>query len=154
MTQFVDPLPPTGERVLRNLGPALMLITLLFVWVQLARPFAWTPLSYVNPQQALESTVAAGSAIHIRGTKCNDTDQAVSVTGKTYLVRLEPRTPALVFDGSAARVPGCMTATWANMIPTGTPPGTYRFEGIEVAEDGERMHRGAWYTESFEVIAP
>lgn len=156
MTGYVDPLPKQESRegLSGSLGPTLILITLVFIWVQFARPFDWKPLSYVNPQEPLVSSIHAGGAIPIRGTKCNDTDGAVSVSGKVYLVRLEPRTPKLVHEGEAVRPPGCTTATWDNPIPADTAPGAYRFEGIEVAEDGERVQRGAWYSDPFGVVAP
>ena len=132
MTGYVDPLPKQESRegLSSSLGPTIILITLVFIWLQFSRPFAWEPLSYRNPQEVLVSSVKAGDAIPVRGTKCNDTAQAVAVSGTFYLVRLEPRTPIIMSHGQAVRPPGCTTATWNNHIPADTIPGTYRFEGI------------------------
>jgi len=137
-----------------NLGVVVLALSVaVLVWVQLWRPFAWAPLRLVSPQDVLTPSVKAGGEVVVRGTKCNTTDQAVAVSGRVFLVRLIPsRVPFLLTEGDAVRGPGCQTNTWHNAIPAGTLPGTYRIEGIETAQDGTRIHRGAWFSEEFDVI--
>lgn len=136
------------------IGPALVALTIGYGLAVLLQPAVWRPLSYVNPQTVTASTVRAGWSLGVVGTKCNDTPDAVAVRGSVYLVLLDPRTPRLTSKAEAVRAPGCHTSNWSNPVPTDTPPGTYRFEGIEIAEDGARVQRGAWYSEPFEVVAP
>ena len=149
-----DVITPAPSRRLYALGPILVAITVGYGLAVLVQPGHWRPMSYVNPQVVGADTVRAGWPIRVIGTKCNNTHDAIAVRGSTYLVLMDPRTPRLLAKSEAIRSPGCTTSNWDNPIPIDTPPGEYRLEGIEIAEDGANVQRGAWYSESFEVVAP
>ena len=76
-------------------GPAIGLVALAFVWVQLARPWAWEPLSYENPQVVLDDAdlnvaveLSVQSAFYSTGQRCTASSRLI-VTDKIYPAFIE-----------------------------------------------------------------
>lgn len=108
--------------------------------------------------------VRLGGDLSVRGTKCNVSGHPVQVSGTTSWVAIDP--PGSVFEtgrGSATRVRGCVTRTFANQVPVAVvdrtraltaagarPCVTWRITGREVPVDPAGLP-AVWQTEPFDL---
>ena len=113
-------------------------------------PFGGFPV----PQKIIgPRTVSPGGTVVVRGTKCYR--QAVTTTGRAVFVRLAPSTIQLPFSsGIRARKPGCVTSTFANVLPAVMPAGVWRAEGQDCATRGRDTVCQGWWTQTFTVKEP
>lgn len=119
-----------------------------------------TILRLVNPQHVLNKTVREHDLLRVNGTKCNLTNEPISVEGVAYLVQESPVYVRYLraTNVGVVRVPGCQTVNYANDLRLGVPdnvtlePGVYHLEGTETVRIGDRVQNAPWYTESFEIV--
>lgn len=119
-------------------------------------PFA--PLygdGYDDQQSATDSVVAGGMLISI-ATKCSHLS-GIGVTGIVTMRKIQPPPlppQVLLFSGSRDVEKGCVTNTYATLIPADTEPGTYQVTGAEQATDVHgHVQKIVWRSEHFEVTA-
>ena len=137
---------------------ASLLGSAFVVWYTLADEEPWNPLGEY-PVQIVE--VVSSTRIEVRGTKCNDTSEPVTVYGELSWRRAEP--PGFSTDirsGSTERIPGCTTQVFLNDIPEevlalNRPGDLWAINGTEwpIDENGERGIPRTWTTENFELLA-
>ena len=124
----------------------------IVVWLSL---FDGPWLTYpILPLPVLMKSVHAGEAIPLSVLRCNSGEATrtyiishslVSIDGSQLEVVLPPLT------ASAKR--GCSTVeSRVNIVPAGTPPGTYRIEGITEINGAVRNFSLPWMSEPFEVV--
>lgn len=139
----------------------LLTSVLLFVGVSLFALERWrakdsfAPLDYPSPQRVINPIVRPGETVNVEGYKCNNEDHPIAVQAidgapllrsldtQALIPRPGPRLDAYV------RQPGCPLLKFANPLPADLPPGNYRIEGVEVATEGSKEQREAWFTEPF-----
>lgn len=99
----------------------------------------WDPLGPYPVQTVVRVT---DDAVVIEGTKCNDDDEPVRVSGSYSWQRLSP--PGFILQGGTGvelKQPGCITQTFENTIPDAvfaadTPGARWRIDGVETPFDG------------------
>lgn len=120
------------------------------------KPDRYAPILNTNPQQVTgPRVVAQGGVIEVTGTKCNTTDEAISITSESWFQRIDDRTQRVPRQPlrSAVREPGCRTTVYRNPIPDDLPPGTYQIQGSEVARSiYNQVQSTGWYSTEFTVV--
>lgn len=120
-----------------------------------AHPVLFTVYS---PQKVLTNRAQLSQkTVRVQVTKCNLTNDDLTVGGTVYWVREAPFERILVVDiplekGTSYK-PGCTERVYENAMPALVTLGTWHLEGNNIVEDSEgRQQRVAWHTESFEIV--
>lgn len=131
-------------------GTLIIVLLGAWLWPSDAR---YEPLGgYILPQTVSTPVVRVGTSVTVTGTKCNLSDEAITVTGARHWRRIEPSNLIVAdISGSGVREPGCLTRTFENIPPSGVTPGRWIVEGVDETARGDRRQVIGWYTESFLV---
>ena len=126
---------------------ALVFIALLAYLVFLEPPW----LTYTNtPFPVLNSPVRPGNPVKMTVTRCS----SASVTRLYALSRtLKGNGAEIILPAGLVSInPGCISVeSAANVIPPGTPPGTYTLHGYGEIQGIVRTSSIAWESQPFEV---
>jgi hypothetical protein len=143
-------------RVINALAAAVLLLALLVLsaflfGANLEKPY----LRYGNvPFPVITGTVKPGQAVQLTVERCNDSDAP-----RGYLVTHQLRnvdTGAIVVlpDAWIEAPAGCTTSvSLLNIVPIGTPPGSYEARGRAIIEGRFGMHQVLWQSQPFAVLA-
>ena len=136
-------------RMLQLVGTLTVLLVSLLVYLVFLEP-PW--LIYNNsPFPVLNSPVKPGDAVKMTVARCS-TAGVLRVYGLSRTLKgsaAEIVLPA----GLAAIKPGCITVVSAvNVIPLGTPAGTYTLHGYGEIQGVIRTSSVAWESQPFEVV--
>ena len=142
------------------LGVILSVLVAVVVYSQYLKTLP-PPIFFVadSPQIVLEDTVSQDGTVHVTGTKCNMTNETLTMDGVSYLVRENPTRQRYLRGATygAVRAPGCITSVFENELRLGIPdgeellPGVYHFEGVHTIIHNNQRQVAPWYTESFTV---
>ena len=112
-----------------------------------------TPLRFTNqPFPISEQTVHTGDSLTITVARCNDTWFTVTYTAEWQLVRTDGLHVLLPLDGQM-KMPGCSTYVESvNLIPSGTPPGTYHIVGIASVPTPWETYNVPFVTDRFDIV--
>ncbi len=152
----------------------LVAVASMLLWVELRGDDTFDPLGeYAEQDVTAEENadglpvVAIDDPVEVVGTKCNDSDEPVRITG---VLSWQARDPAgaVIEVGRGERVaePGCIEQTFENLIPpevrgliagqheAGIPAPVWRISGREVPIDGNGAEGVArtFVTEDFVVV--
>ena len=109
-------------------------------------------LSYTNsPFPVLNSPVQAGTAVQLQVDRCSTAtiSRVYGLSRTLYSERSEILLPA----GVTSIDPGCKPVVSAsNIIPAGTPPGTYRLRGYAEIQGVVRTNSVEWESQPFEIV--
>jgi hypothetical protein len=145
----------TQVRVLNALAAAVLFLVVLVLGAflfgaNLEKPY----LRYGNvPFPAVTGIVRPGQAVQLTVERCNDNDSP-----RGYLVTHQLRnvdTSAIVVlpDAWVEAPPGCTTSvSLLNIVPIGTPPGTYEARGRAIIEGRFGVHQVVWQSQPFAVL--
>ncbi len=125
------------------------------------RPQKFDPFStFTSPQTVVhrQAVYRPGDTVFVRATKCyNDPSKPIAFSGTSYWRRENPyRLVIQKASGYGVISPaeldsGCVTHTFANVIPKDLPDGVWHIEGQETARHDRDTVTAAWYTEPFRV---
>jgi hypothetical protein len=111
-------------------------------------------LRYTNlPFPAVSRTARAGEPVQLLVARCND-DQVRHGYLVTHMLRnLTTGNFVLLPDVWVEIAAGCTTGlSQLNIVPPGTPPGTYEASGRALVEGRFANHQVTWRSEPFEVV--
>lgn len=134
-------------------------------------PLGDYPVQIVTAEEILDDGTKAAfleGDVEVEGTKCNDTNEVVEVTGFITWQAIDP--PGVIIEtgeGRSEYAPGCTTTVFQNQIPievaiaiqsqhdNGIDQPIWHIEGIEWPIDaaGDRGKPARFETENFAVLA-
>lgn len=137
----------------------------------LVKPQPFDPLENVNPQEVTSRVpgvegpaVRVGEEVETIGTKCNTSEETVSVNGRYEFRSVNPRGTIIRIDsGAAERPPGCETTRYANQLLPSVIARTksllaqgervrWQIAGREVPLGKPEPVAEGWHTQTFSVI--
>lgn len=147
---------------------AILVVMILFnmgetIWELRSIQHEYDPLGEFPEQEVLNANkqVAAGGTAIIKGTKCNDTDERVIISGELRWTAVDPPgTSFLVLAGVGDLPPGCETNVFRNPVPEEVAElaadGLVMWQVIgtnwPIDEDGNRGRPRDFRSEAFEVV--
>lgn len=133
---------------------AILFLGVSLLWVNLMEDKPYAPLRFINPQEVLSAEVHVGGFVIIRGTKCNDLDVPVSMTGTRRWRHLDNGGVFVTENvlGGGVLPPGCTTKTFDNPLPSEAVPGLWQYEGDNTVREGDEAQIEAWYSEPVRVL--
>lgn len=98
-----------------------------------------------------------GDTARITGTKCVNAKEPIPVMGRSIWISRDERAPNIIWQGPGVgqvslRSPGCTTRIFANVLPEGITPGTWRLEGSDTATQGSRQQVKPYWSEDFRIL--
>jgi len=105
------------------------------------------------PFPALTRTVRPGETVQLRVARCND-DRVRHDYLVTHMLRNTVTGDFVLMPDVWVEIePGCTVATsLINVVPPGTPPGTYEASGRALVSGRFGNHQVLWRSEPFEVL--
>lgn len=110
--------------------------------------------------------VVLGGEVTVKGTKCNRTDELVSLRGKIQWINVAPGGFTFqVSDGPYVRPPGCTTKTFVNAMPaevtrrseklldSGVTEVRWQIVGVERPNTGRDPVASTWLTSEFRIVS-
>ena len=121
-----------------------------------AKFFEGPDLSYKPlPFPVVFNTVYPGSVAAAVATRCNSRKTVLSYLSTRQFKRENSTQPAVILESVwISADPGCTSvSTRANVVPSDTQPGFYRFTGVAMVPGLIGIHEVNWNTDVFEVVA-
>lgn len=111
-------------------------------------------LRYANlPFPALTHTVKPGHPVQLAVERCNDSDSPRGYLVMHQLRNVDTGAVVLLPDAWIEAPPGCSKiVSLINVIPLGTPPGTYEASGRAIIQGRFGVHQVIWRSQPFHVI--
>ena len=103
----------------------------------------------------MPATTLRSKHVVTKAVKCNTSPMPIPYKGEFQFVQVKPyRIYVGNKVGSSIRYPGCKEYVYNNELPDGLTNGTWRIEGVDIAEDPitGKVQREIWYTQDFEVL--
>ena len=143
-----------NAKALYLLGVFLLVLTAFNIYATYLNTGPKNPLRYSVPQIVLSSvTLKPGESLITRGSKCNDSDEPVTIEGNgAFYVRLDAHgvipNPK---PGSTLTIAAheCIDRIFTSVLPA-MEPGTWRVQGRECILP-EKTFCKEWYSQNFEV---
>jgi len=113
-------------------------------------------LSYTDlPFPTLSKSVYPGDVVTAIATRCNSSNSTLTYQTSRTLKRENSLQADVVLPSvEISAKPGCSpVSTKANVVPSDTLPGFYRFAGVAVLKGLMVDHEVGWNTDVFEVVA-
>jgi hypothetical protein len=132
------------------LSLAALILGGYFFGITVEQPY----LRYQNvPFPVITRTVRAGEPVRLMVARCNDDSVRHGYLVTHMLRNLDTGGFVLLPDVWVEIAPGCATAiSQLNIVPPGTPPGTYEASGRALVDGRFANHQVMWRSEPFEVV--
>ena len=113
-------------------------------------------LSYTDlPFPTLSKAVYSGDVVTAIATRCNSSNSILTYqTSRILKKENSPQADVVLPSVAISAKPGCSpVSTKANVVPSDTLPGFYRFSGVAILKGLMVDHEVGWNTDVFEVVA-